>query len=99
MEYKFITIISGILIILAFSELVYGVHITKNTEHLTFKWIFLTMLAQTLLVFYGIMNKIYGIYLPAIIVIMGLIYILYIKLIFTYNSGIEKELKDKNILK
>lgn len=96
MEYKFIL---GILIILAFSQSFYNFNLIKQVEYLSFKCIILIIIVQLLLVYYGITNKIYCIYLPAIIVIMGLIYILYIKLIFRYNSGIEKELKDKNILK
>ena len=79
-KYQVIAGLAGILTLLAFSHLVYRVHITKETEHLTFLWIFLVLSAQSLLFLYGILNNAYGIYLPATILIAGLGYILYIKL-------------------
>ncbi len=100
MEYQIIATISGILIILSFSQLVFKVHKTKETIHLTFSWLFLLLSAQLLLLFYGIMNKSYGIYVPAIIISIGLLYILYIKLTYEnlFNEKIVLELKEKDII-
>jgi len=97
-KYQFIAVISGILTILGFSHLVFRVYDTKETHHLTFTWLFLILSAQTLLMIYGILNNAYGIYLPPIIIISGLLYILYVKLNYEKNSYIENELKLKNII-
>jgi len=97
-KYQIIAVISGILTIIAFSTLVLSVHITKEAEHLTFMWIGLVLTAQFLLLIYGLINSSYGIYLPASILIIGVTYILYIKLTYSKNKMVEDELKGKNIL-
>jgi uncharacterized protein with PQ loop repeat len=83
-KYQWIAIISGVFAILGFSHLVFNVYYTKKTDHLTFIWLFLVISAQTLLIIYGLLNKSYGIYLPPILLISGLLYILYVKL--TYEN-------------
>jgi uncharacterized protein with PQ loop repeat len=83
-KYQWIAIISGLFTILGFSHLVFNVYDTKKTDHLTFIWLFLTISAQTLLIVYGLLNRSYGIYLPPILLISGLLYILYVKL--TYEN-------------
>ena len=97
-KYQYIAVISGILTILGFSHLVYRVHTTKETEHLTFIWIFLVLSAQSLLFLYGILNNAYGIYLPAAILITGLCYILYVKINYFVDNNVESQLKMKNII-
>ena len=97
-KYQWIAIISGFLTIVGFSHLVLNVYNTNETHHLTFIWIFLGLSAQSLLVIYGLINNSYGIYLPPIILISGLFYILYIKLTYENNTKIENELKSKDIL-
>ena len=94
-----LTMIAGILTITAFSLFVYKVHITKITDHLTYVWIFLVLIAQLLLFIYGKINHIFGIYIPALIMFSGLLYIFYIKTVYTENYLIEKKLKEKDILK
>ena len=97
-KYQFIAIISGILSILGFSHLVFRVYNTNETTHLTFIWIFLILLSQILLMIYGILNNSYGIYLPPIILICGLLFILYVKLTYETTANIESKLKSKNII-
>ena len=97
-KYQFIAVISGILTILAFSHLVHRVYTTKQTEHLTFTWIVLVLTSQSLFVIYGILNNSYGIYLPPIILISGLLYILHVKLTYEDSANIENNLKEKNII-
>jgi uncharacterized protein with PQ loop repeat len=97
-KYKIIAVISVILTIIAFSSLVLRVHMTKETEGLTFTWIFSVLTAQSLLVVYGVINNSYGIYVPASILLIGVLYILYIKLNYDNVKRIEDELKSKNIL-
>ena len=84
-KYQIIAVISGIFSITAFSSLVLQVHMTKETDHLTFTWIFLALTAQILLCTYGLINNVYGIYVPAASLSLGVLYILYIKL--TYDNG------------
>lgn len=97
-KYQFIPVVSGFLTILGFSHLVFKVHSTKNTTHLTFTWLFLYLSAQTLLMIYGISHNSYFIYLPPIILISGLLYILYVKLSYETTANIENNLKSKNII-
>ena len=97
-KYQIIAVLSGFLTLLAFSWLVLRVHITKVTEHLTFTWICLVLTAQILLVIYGIINNSYGIYIPALIFVIGVSYILYIKLKYENGNKVEHELKEKEIL-
>ena len=94
-----LTMIAGILTITAFSLFVYKVHITKITDHLTYVWIFLVLIAQLLLFIYGKINHIFGIYIPALIIFSGILYIFYIKSVYTDSSRIETELKEKGIIK
>lgn len=94
-----LTTIAGILTITASSLLVYRIHITKITNHLTYLWIFLILTAQLLLFIYGRINHIFGIYIPAFIMFSGILYIFYVKTVYNENYFIEKKLKEKDILK
>ena len=98
-KYNELTTISGILTIIAFSFLVYRVHITKITDHLTYLWIFLILIAQSLLIIYGRINHIIGLYFPALIIFSGVLYIFYIKTIYNETYILMQELKSKDILK
>jgi cobalamin biosynthesis protein CobD/CbiB len=62
-------------------------------------WIFLIIIAQTLMYIYGKINHVQGLYIPAVIYIIGLAYILYVKVVYKETNKIEEELKDKNIIK
>ena len=94
-KYQIIAVISGIFSITAFSSLVLRVHMTKETDHLTFTWIFLALTAQILLCIYGLINNVYGIYVPAASLSAGILYILYIKLNYD-NNGNDKKI-DKGL--
>jgi uncharacterized protein with PQ loop repeat len=97
-KYQIIAVISSILTILAFSNLIFNVHITKETEHLSLIWIFLVLTAQSLLVVYGLINNSFGIYVPASILILGVLYVIYIKANYSNTNLIEDELRTKKIL-
>jgi uncharacterized protein with PQ loop repeat len=108
-KYQVIAFIAGIFTLLALSNLIHRVYSTQNTEHLTYTWIFFILTAQTLLMIYGLLNKAYGIYIPALIVIAGINYILYVKWTnvvvnahnvnaHNVNTNIEKDLINKSIL-
>ena len=98
-KHEELALMSGALALLAFSFLVYNVHITKSADHLSFIWIFLVIIAQSLMYAYGKINKVHGLYIPATVYILGLAYILYVKTIYKETNKIEEELKDKNIIK
>ena len=97
-KYQYIAVVSGILTIIAFSHLVHRVYTTKQTDHLTYIWALLILIAQSLLVVYGILNNSYGIYLPAIIIVIGISYILYVKINYSLDNNVESQLKIKNII-
>jgi hypothetical protein len=93
-----LTMIAGALNISAFIIFVYQVHITKITNHLTYLWIGLVLMAQITLFIYGKINHIFGIYVPAFIIFSGIVYILYIKIGYSDNKRIEDELQKKGII-
>ena len=97
-KYQIIAVISSILTILAFSNLIFNVHMTKETEHLSLIWIFLVLTAQSLLVVYGLINNSFKNYVPASILILGVLYVIYIKANYSNTKLIEEELRSKNIL-
>jgi len=86
---QIIASISGLLNIIAFSTLVLNVHTTKRTENLTYRWIILVLLAQSLLFIYGVINNAYGLYIPAATIVTGTLYILTVKTL--YNESIIAE--------
>jgi uncharacterized protein with PQ loop repeat len=71
--------IAGILGLVSFSSLVQKIYQTKNTESLPWTWIVTNLGAQILSLLYGIANNAYGIYVPNIFFIAGLLYIFYVK--------------------
>ena len=97
-KYQLIAVIAFILTIIAFSSFVLRVHMTKDTEHLSYIWIFLVLTSRILLFIYGVINNLHGIYVPESILIVGVLYILYVKLHFSDVKNVEDELKLKNIL-
>lgn len=97
-KYQIIAVISSILTILAFSNLIFNVHMTKETEHLSLIWIFLVLTAQSLLVVYGLINNSFKNAVPASILILGVLYVIYIKANYSNTKLIEDELRTKNIL-
>ena len=97
-QHEELAFMSGAFALASFLILIYNVYKTKNTSYLTFVWLFLVIVAQALMVIYGKLNHIQGLYIPAIIYIIGLSYILYIKIIYKETNKIESELKNKNII-
>jgi hypothetical protein len=81
-KHEELALISGIVTITAFSLLIQHVYVTKITENLTYFWIFLNLTGQSLLFTYGKINNIFGIYFPALILIGGISYVLYVKMAY-----------------
>ena len=72
--------VAGILGLVSFSSLIQQIYKTHNTTSLPWTWIIMNLAAQTLSMIYGIGNLSYGIVLPGILFMAGLLYVLYIKL-------------------
>ena len=81
-KHEELALISGIATITAFSLLIQHVYVTKITENLTYFWIFLNLIGQSMLFTYGKINNIFGIYFPALILIGGISYVLYVKMAY-----------------
>lgn len=82
-KYEELALISGVATITAFSLLIQHVYVTKITDNLTYFWIFLNLTGQSLLLAYGKINNIFGIYFPAFILFIGISYVLYVKITYT----------------
>jgi|694.fasta_scaffold113757_1 hypothetical protein len=85
-KYEELTLISGILTIVAFSFLIQHVYATKITDNLTYFWIFLNFTGQFLLFVYGTINNIFGIYFTALILMIGISYVVYVKIAYKKNK-------------
>lgn len=82
---QFLTWISGSMIIISFSDLVYNVYLTKNTSNLSYSWMFLVVFSQFLYFIFGFINNIEGIYLTSITIIIMISYIFYVKFFINKN--------------
>jgi len=97
-KYEELTLIAGILSITAFSFLIHNVYVTKLTDNLTYLWIGLNLVAQALLFTYGKINNVFGMYFSETIILTGIMYIMYVKVMYTDTNKIVDELKKKDIL-
>ena len=79
LKYNFIPILASICSVIAFSMLTFNVHTSKKTEHLGYTILLLILAAQLLLFLNGILTESVIIYVPAMIIIGLLIYVIYIK--------------------
>ena len=89
-KYESLIGIAGIFGLVSFSSLVQKIYDTHNTTSLPWTWIILNISAQVLSLIYGLTNKAYGIYIPTILFLSGLLYILYVKL---YHTQYEEKTK------
>ena len=94
---------AGILGIISFSALLYKIFLTYNTTSLPWTWVVSNMSAQLLMLAYGYINKLPGITWPSFVFVLGLIYIVIIKVFHEshdeYNKSIGiKEVKEKPVV-
>ena len=78
-KYEILIGSAGMLGIISFSTLVFKVFKDRNTESLHWEWLILNIIGQILSFIYGIVNGAYGIYITNTIFLIGLFYILYVK--------------------
>jgi hypothetical protein len=80
-KYESLIGIAGMLGLVSFGSLLLKIFQTHNTTSLPWTWILVNLAAQGLSVIYGIANKSYGITIPCVLFVIGLLYIFYVKLI------------------
>ena len=71
--------VAGIMGLISFSSLLATIYKTQNTSSLPWTWVLMNLAAQVLSLIYGIGNGSWGIVLPGILFLIGMIYILYVK--------------------
>jgi hypothetical protein len=91
---------AGVLGIVSFSSLLYKIFLTYNTSSLPWTWIVTNITAQSLMLAYGVINKLHGIIWPSFVFLLGLVYIVIIKSFHethdTYNKSVgTKEVQEK----
>lgn len=79
-KYESLIGIAGIIGLISFSSLIQKIYETHNTTSLPWTWVSMNIAAQVLSLIYGIVNNAYGIILPNILFLVGLIYVFYVKL-------------------
>ena len=79
-KYESLIGIAGMLGLVSFGSLLLKIFQTHNTTSLPWTWVLVNLAAQSLSVIYGIANKSYGITIPCVLFVLGLIYIFFVKL-------------------
>lgn len=93
-KYEAIVGAAGVLGLISFSSLVQRIYSTYNTDSLPWTWVIMNICAQLLSFTYGVINGAYGIFIPNSIFLIGLFYILYVKL-FKKEKPTEKKEENK----
>ncbi len=88
---------AGILGIVSFSSLLYKIFLTYNTTSLPWTWVIINISAQTLMLAYGLVNKLPGIIWPSFVFILGLIYIVIIKTFHETHDEFNKSIGIKEV--
>ena len=91
-KYESLIGVAGVVGLVSFSSLLTTIYKTKNTSSLPWTWIIMNLIAQILSLIYGIGNNSLGIVLPGILFLIGMLYILYIKVKY---KEIKEEKKGK----
>jgi hypothetical protein len=83
-KYEILAASSLMFNVIAFASLIINIHNTQDTSSFNWGYLFGNILAQILLIIYGFANHSYGIYIPTTFLILGLCYIVYIKLSYPF---------------
>ena len=85
-KYSILATISLMFNVISFTSLLRTIHITKDTS--SFNWLYLlgNVVAQILLIIYGVLNNAPEIYGPTVLLLFGLLYIVYIKTTYHYDD-------------
>ena len=82
----------------SFGSLLYNVMQTRDTSTLPYVWFYTNIGAQVLMIIYAIVNGAYGIYIPTSFLLLGLLYMLSIKMYYekTDKNGLKNRTKERN---
>jgi uncharacterized protein with PQ loop repeat len=97
-NHRELAIAATILIIASFVVVIYDIHKTKNATRMSYLWLGLIIIGQLLSLVYDILNNMPEAYIPVIFIIIGLLYVLYIKIQYAEEVAIEEDLIKKKIL-
>lgn len=88
-KYRLLATASLMFNVVAFFSLVWTIHLTRNTD--SFNWLYLlgNVVAQILLLVYGIANHAPEIFAPTALLFVGLLYIVWVKATTTQRSLLE----------
>jgi hypothetical protein len=75
----------------SFGSLLYNVMKTRDTSTLPYIWFYTNIGAQVLMIIYAIINGAYGIYIPTSFLLLGLLYMLSIKMYYEKNGNKDKK--------
>jgi len=83
--------VAGALGIISLSTLLQTVYTTHNTSSFPYSWLAINLTAQVLGLWYGLANKAWGIWAPSIIFLLGLGYMLYVKVLYGKDVDTHKK--------
>ena len=85
-KYSVLATISLMFNVISFTSLLRSIYKTKVTA--SFNWLYLlgNIIAQILLIIYGILNNAPEIFGPTILLLFGLLYIVFIKMTYHYDD-------------
>jgi len=83
-KYSFLATISLMFNVFSFASLLITVHQTRNTRSFNWSYLIGNIIAQILLIIYGLANNSPEIYGPTILLLFGLLYISYVKIMYYY---------------
>ena len=89
-KYELLATASLMTNVVAFYHQVYHIYVTKNMSSYALGSLLGNILAQILLIIYGLENKAYGIYGPTMLLLPGLLYMTYLKLFEPVSVSREK---------
>jgi hypothetical protein len=79
-KYEYLASISLLLNIFSFITLIINVYNTGDTSNFTWFYLFGNVISQTLLIIYAKINNAWGIYLPTGFILIGILFILFVKI-------------------
>jgi hypothetical protein len=91
---KILATVSLMISSISFTSLVWRIYTTQNTS--TYSWIYLSgiLLAQSLMITYGLANNAPELYLPTIYGVVGMLYIMYNKYTYGHKYDTQHDIQE-----
>ena len=80
-KYSYLLDISRYIIYTSFTILIFNVFLSKDVKNISLVWIILILTAQSILFTYGLLNRFYGYVFISGFIVLGIIYIFYLKML------------------